>query len=99
MKNTIILQWNYQKKRRFISRIKETKYLSEQMAAEIMKQIFSAIIYFREDNIVHEHLATEKIIFENKKPNSNVKIIGLGFSEKLEKQSKSILNIRESPFY
>lgn len=50
------------------------------MAAEIMKQIFSAIIYCHENNIVHEHLATEKIIFENKKPNSNVKNIGLGFS-------------------
>ncbi|CAD8075127.1 unnamed protein product [Paramecium primaurelia] len=85
------------RRRRFISRIKETKY--EQMAAEIMKQIFSAIIYCHENNIVHEHLATEKIIFENKKPNSNVKNIGLGFSQKLEKQSKFILNILESPCY
>lgn len=59
--------------------IKE-KNFNERKAAELMRQILSAISYCHEKNLVHCDLKPENIMFESQAQNSTVKIIDFGNS-------------------
>ncbi|CAD8209837.1 unnamed protein product [Paramecium octaurelia] len=59
---------------------KTETFFSEKMAADYMRQILGSIVHCHEKNIVHRDLRPENIIFESKKPNSNLKIIDFGVS-------------------
>lgn len=63
------------------------------MAASIMKQLLSAIVYCHERNIVHRDLKLENILFETKKADSNLKVIDFGTSKKVKDGEKLKLRI------
>lgn len=65
-------------------RLKKLNQFSEDMAANIMKQILSAVSYLHSQNIVHRDLKPENIIFESKKKDANLKIIDFGTSRKFD---------------
>lgn len=60
------------------------KHFSEKMAADIMKQILSAVLHCHEKRIVHRDIKPENILFESKKANANLKVIDFGTSRKLD---------------
>lgn len=53
-----------------------------------MKQILSAVSYCHEKGIVHRDLKPENILFNQKGPNSTIKIIDFGASAKLNSTEK-----------
>jgi len=55
---------------------------SEKKAAELTKQILSAVVYCHQNNIVHRDLKPENILFENNRHNSNLKVIDFGTCRK-----------------
>lgn len=58
------------------------------MAADIMKQILSAVVYCHANNIVHRDLKPENLLFENEKKNSSLKVIDFGTSRKFDSKKK-----------
>lgn len=56
------------------------KAFKEARAAEIMRQILSAVVYCHEHGIVHRDLKPENVLFEHKGEDSNVKVIDFGIS-------------------
>lgn len=65
-------------------RLKKLNQFSEDIAANVMKQILSAVSYLHSQNIVHRDLKPENIIFESKKNDANLKIIDFGTSRKYD---------------
>lgn len=63
--------------------ITKRKYLTESLAASIMKQIFSAIKYCHSRNICHRDLKPENFLLKNAEDESNIKVIDFGLSKKL----------------
>jgi calcium-dependent protein kinase len=57
---------------------------SELLAAQVMRQIFSSILFFHEKNIVHRDLKPENILLEQGKDMNQIKIIDFGISVHLE---------------
>jgi calcium-dependent protein kinase len=55
---------------------------TEGTAAKTIKQIFSAISYVHERNIIHRDIKFENIMFESKHPEACVKVIDFGLSKK-----------------
>ncbi|CAD8185028.1 unnamed protein product [Paramecium octaurelia] len=62
--------------------------LSEKKAAEIMKQILSAINYCHNEKIVHRDLKPENLLYESDKENSMLKIIDFGTSKEFVPKQK-----------
>jgi len=69
-------------------KIAKMKYFSEKQAAQLMKQILSAVAYCHANNIVHRDLKPENILFEGKKSDSLVKVIDFGTSRFYETKNK-----------
>ena len=65
-------------------RIQNSHSFSEKQAAELMKQILSAVNYLHENEIVHRDLKAENLLFENQKPDSALKLIDFGVSTKFK---------------
>ena len=64
------------------------KHFSERQAADITRQILSAIYYCHRNNIVHRDLKPENILYESEKPDSLVKIIDFGTSRSFNPNQK-----------
>ncbi|CAK64108.1 unnamed protein product (macronuclear) [Paramecium tetraurelia] len=69
-------------------RIKEFNYFSERKAAELMRQILSAVVYCHQRSIVHRDLKPENVLFVNDSQLSPIKIIDFGTSRKYEQNQK-----------
>lgn len=63
-------------------------YLDEQQAANVMKDILSAISYCHKYGIVHRDLKPENILFLTKKLDSPIKLIDFGTSSLISKKEK-----------
>ena len=61
-------------------RIIAMRNFSEFKAAELMKQILSAVTYCHKRNIVHRDIKPENLLFESKEENANLKVIDFGTS-------------------
>lgn len=55
---------------------------SEKDAARIVGKLLSAIAYMHERKVVHRDLKFENIMFENKNPDAEIKVIDFGLSKK-----------------
>ena len=69
-------------------RIMECQSFSEEMAANVMEQILSAVLYLHKHGFIHRDLKPENIIFETKDPKSKIKVIDFGTSCQYEQGSK-----------
>lgn len=56
------------------------KHFNERQAADIIRQIISAVYYCHCNNIVHRDLKPENILYESNSPDSIIKIIDFGTS-------------------
>lgn len=70
-----------------LERITRQKKFSEDEAARIMKKIFSVINHMHSKGIVHRDLKLENILFLDKSPDSEIKLIDFGLSKKCEDDS------------
>ncbi|CAD8110074.1 unnamed protein product [Paramecium sonneborni] len=61
---------------------------SEKKAAEILKQILSAVNYCHQEKIVHRDLKPENLLYESDKENSLLKIIDFGTSREFDVNQK-----------
>ena len=68
-------------------KIISAKRFSEEIAANYMYQIMSAILTCHEREIVHRDLKPENILFTSESPDSPLKVIDFGTSRKLESKS------------
>jgi calcium-dependent protein kinase len=68
-------------------RIIKSKTLSENLAANYMSQIFSALIHIHDNQIVHRDLKPENIVFESESDDL-LKLIDFGIAQK-EDENKS----------
>ena len=66
---------------RILSRIDSGKMYSEKQAANIFKQLMSAISYCHSQGISHRDLKPENILFLTKDENSPIKVIDFGLSK------------------
>jgi len=64
------------------------RYLTEEMAAETMYQILSAIAYCHDRNIVHRDLKPENLLLESNAENAPLKVIDFGTSTIFEPKRK-----------
>lgn len=79
-------------------RIMGQKTFKEGRAADIMRQILSAVVYCHEHGIVHRDLKPENVLFESKSEDANVKVIDFGISVESGKRllSERIGSVRNS---
>ncbi|CAD8109050.1 unnamed protein product [Paramecium sonneborni] len=69
-------------------KIRQEGSFSEKKAADIMKQILSAINYCHDEKIVHRDLKPENLLYESEKENSMLKIIDFGTSKEFVPNQK-----------
>ena len=83
-------------------KIKENKYLKEEVCAYLMKQIFSAVDFCHEKKIIHRDLKPENVLIESeeeaRKEFFTVKLIDFGTSDKMKKGQKLDLQVG-TPYY
>ena len=72
--------------------------MSEEQAAKIMKQVFSAIQYVHKFNICHRDLKPENFLLQNKEDLDSIKLIDFDFACKLSSE-EVMENVNGSPFY
>ncbi|UKK02090.2 calcium-dependent protein kinase [Theileria orientalis] len=71
---------------------------SENYAAFIMRQVFSAIAYCHNKNVLHRDLKPENILYCNSSSSSTIKIIDWGFATKCFKSHK-FTSLVGTPYY
>ncbi|EAR95416.2 Serine/Threonine kinase domain protein (macronuclear) [Tetrahymena thermophila SB210] len=64
------------------SRLRQVKRFSEEVAAEILKNLTEGLLHIHNKKIVHRDLKLENILFVNKTDN-DCKLIDFGFAEKI----------------
>jgi len=69
-------------------RIIENDHFSERDAANIMKQLLSAVAYCHKHNIVHRDLKPENLVYESKKREANFKVIDFGTAKAFKTNQK-----------
>ena len=83
-------------------KIKENKFLKEEVCAYLMKQIFSAVDFCHEKKIIHRDLKPENVLIESeeeaRKEFFTVKLIDFGTSDKMKKGQKLDLQVG-TPYY
>ncbi|CAD8156509.1 unnamed protein product [Paramecium octaurelia] len=79
-------------------RIVQEKNFSEKKAAEVMKQVLSAVTYCHEKNIVHRDLKPENILYESNNADSLIKIADFGTSQKFNPDKKMDQRVG-TPYY
>lgn len=61
----------------------KTQHLTESEAAQIMRQIFSAVAYCHANNICHRDLKPENFLLKNKDDLSSIKLIDFGLAQEV----------------
>ncbi len=83
-------------------KIQKEKYFTENVAAHIMKQIFSAVHFCHSNNVIHRDLKPENILIESEKEFNkeffHVKIIDFGTSDVIKKNKMLTMQIG-TPYY
>ena len=83
-------------------KIKENKFLKEDVSAYLMKQIFSAVDFCHEKKIIHRDLKPENVLIESEEEASKefftVKLIDFGTSDKMKKGQNFNLQVG-TPYY
>ena len=72
---------------RIIENTENGKQFSEKQAAEIYRQMMSAINYCHKNGIVHRDLKPENLLYLTKDENSPIKVIDFGMSKKFDNKS------------
>ena len=72
---------------------------SEADAAQIIKQLLSAIKHLHDKNIAHRDLKPENVIFANKDQDINIKLIDFGLSKSLRLDGKRMMTKLGTPYY
>ena len=62
--------------------------MTERQAAEVIRQILSAVFYCHSNNIVHRDLKPENILYESNNPDAILKIIDFGTSRNFNLNQK-----------
>ncbi|OMJ70518.1 hypothetical protein SteCoe_31492 [Stentor coeruleus] len=78
--------------------ISEKSNLTENTAAIICKQMFSAVAYMHQNNIIHRDIKPENIMLEEFEDDLNIKIIDFGTAIKISGQAR-LIELVGSPFY
>jgi calcium-dependent protein kinase len=73
-------------------RIEQTKNIDERFIAEILYKIISAINYCHSIGICHRDIKPENILFVDKTPNSDIKIIDFGLSKKFNSEHDELMH-------
>ncbi|CAD8066872.1 unnamed protein product [Paramecium sonneborni] len=79
-------------------RIKSMNFFSEKKAAELMRQILSAVWYCHNQKIVHRDLKPENLLFVSDSPDADLKVIDFGTSRKFE-NGKRMTKRLGTPYY
>lgn len=66
-----------------LERIRKLERFTEAEAAEIMRQIVSAVAYLFQNRIVHRDIKPENIIFESDDPHARLRLVDFGFARYL----------------
>lgn len=69
-------------------KITKMSHFDEQLAAETMKQILSAVVYCHKFKIVHRDLKPENVLLESEKEDSLLKVIDFGTSKEFNPSTK-----------
>ena len=69
-------------------KISDEQYFSEKDAANIMKQVFSAINYCHSRKIVHRDMKPENLLLDKDEENPKIKIIDFGTSQTFDPSKK-----------
>jgi len=57
------------------------KFLNEKYVAELMRQLMQALTYIHDKRVAHKDLKPENVLFQDKSPDSPIKIIDFGLAE------------------
>ncbi|EZG85645.1 putative calcium-dependent protein kinase [Gregarina niphandrodes] len=79
-------------------RIIKAGHLSERYAATIMRQVFSAIAYCHNLNIMHRDLKPENLLFADPSPVAPVKVIDWGFAAQCSHNHR-FTSVVGTPYY
>lgn len=77
---------------RIIDNVNNDKMYTEKEAADIFKQIMSAICYCHAQKICHRDLKPENILFTSNERNSSIKVIDFGLSKPYMQNIKGKVN-------
>jgi len=69
-------------------KIVAVKHFTERQAADLIRQIISAVFYCHSNNIVHRDLKPENILYESEAPEACIKIIDFGTSRNFNLNQK-----------
>ena len=75
------------------------KHFTERQAADIIRQIISAVFYCHSNNIVHRDLKPENILIESQQPDAILKIIDFGTSRNFNLNQKMTQKFGTVKFY
>ena len=78
--------------------IVESGSYTEHKAAKVMKKLLRAISHIHNSNIVHRDIKPENILFVDKGPESDLKIIDLGLSKKFD-DTRELRSKVGTPYY
>ena len=78
--------------------LQRRKVFSEEIAADIIRQLLSAIVYCHERKIVHRDLKPENILIESNTDHINIKVIDFGTAETFLPNSK-MRQMMGTPYY
>lgn len=71
-----------------LEKIIQRKKLEESQVASYMYQIFSAIFYCHDHNVLHRDIKPENLLFEDSSENACLKVIDFGISKLIDTQGK-----------
>jgi calcium-dependent protein kinase len=69
-------------------KIRALRHFTEKDAAQVMKSILSAVVYMHKLGIVHRDLKPENMLYVDKSPTSNIKLIDFGTARKIQSGKK-----------
>jgi len=82
-------------------RIVKAKRFTEQHAADIMRQMISAVKHLHEHGIVHRDLKPENFLMSDKSEDAEIKMIDFGLSKRFAatEQVKKMHTVVGTPYY
>ena len=72
-------------------------HYQEKHCCSIMEKLLSAVNHLHATNIVHRDLKPENVLFVNRDPNSELKLIDFGLAKSL--QSRKMTTVAGTPYY